>query len=122
MGPDALLTRDDDGVFHCGALTMRVLEHNFATVEHGPARPGYAQQSTKHSAVTLRTAGDSFVAKPAQPVRYAVVVAPSDAGTVSDFRRSRQEGEWGFQVKVGGIPLTVSFDPRAQTVSVNGAS
>jgi hypothetical protein len=119
FGPDTLLTRDDGGVFHCGALTMRVLEHNFATIEHGPARPGYAQQSTKHSAVTLRTAGEGFTARPGEKVWYAVVVGREGAATASKFSTHWSEGKLGLGVEIAGKQLSAVFDPGREEIQLS---
>lgn len=118
FGPNEELVAQGD-VFRCGALTARVLEHNFATVQCGPARPGYAQTSTTHSAVTLRTAGDSITARPGAPVRYAAVIAPDGAAEISDYRRLQASGVWGFSVQVGGRSHAALFNPGTQDAAVD---
>ncbi|NDK11431.1 MAG: hypothetical protein COZ06_04050 [Armatimonadetes bacterium CG_4_10_14_3_um_filter_66_18] len=118
FGPAAPLSCDGEGVYHCGALTMRVLGHNFATIEHGPARPGYAQQSTKHSAVTLRTAGEIFAAKPERAVWYAAVLAPEEGPSVSGFAATGDSAAPGFEVVVDGESLQVAFSPARESVEV----
>ena len=40
FGPHHSLTQDESGIFRCGAMTTRLLEHNFAAVDSGLARPG----------------------------------------------------------------------------------
>jgi len=118
FGPDQPLMRDEAGVFHCGAVTMRLLEHDFPAVTVGPARPGYAQKSTTHSAVILKTAGESFVARPGQPVRYAAVIAPQGATAVSQFARVESGGVWGFTAEMGRETFAVAFNPGDQAVRV----
>jgi hypothetical protein len=90
---------------------VRLLESSFATVTVEPARPGYAQSSTRHSAVILRTAGDSFTARPGEPVRYAASVAPSEAEPATQFSRLETAGVWGFSVELAGRPMAVAFNP-----------
>jgi hypothetical protein len=116
FGPRLPLERDDERTFRCGEVTLRLLEHDFATVSHGRARPGYAKRSTRHSAVTLRTAGDAFTARPGETVRYAAAIAPERSPSVSGFRRLEREGETGFDVQVGEQTFSVMFRPATATV------
>lgn len=118
FGPDLPLTRDDEGVFHCGALALRLLGHTFATVHSGRAQPGYARQSTSHSAVTLRTAGAQFAAKPGQPLWYAAAIAPEWAPEVSAFQRSHDQDKHGFSVEIAGRVLSVAFMPSKRSISI----
>jgi len=118
LGPDLPLTRDDGGVFHCGALTVRLLGHSFATVAHGPARPGYARQSTAHSAVTLRTAGAEFTAKPGERLWYAAAIAPAGAPEVGAFVPEQGQQGRGFSVEIGGKVVRVMFAPSKRSVRI----
>jgi hypothetical protein len=117
FGPNEGLAAEGDG-FRCGALNARLLEHNFATVQVGPARPGYAQTSTTHAAVTLRTAGDTVTARPGVPVRYATVIAPDGAAAVSDYRRIEGGGVWGFGLRIGSRPYAALYNPGAEPAAV----
>lgn len=119
FGPDLPLTMDETGAYHCGAVTMRLLESNFATVEAGPARPGYAQKSTAHSAVNLWTAGKSFDASPGAPLRYAAVIAPDGAPSPEEFRRIESPDLWGFQVRLSGKRFAVAFNPGDSEVALD---
>ncbi len=119
FGPDLPLTKDETGAYHCGAVTMRLLESNFATVETGPARPGYAQKSTAHSAVNLWTAGKSFDASPGAPLRYAAVIAPDGAPSPEEFRRIESPDLWGFQVRLSGKRFAVAFNPGDSDVALD---
>jgi hypothetical protein len=119
FGPSAPLTYDEAAVlFRCGAITCRLLEGNFATVEMMAARPGYAQKATNHSAVILRTPGDSYTARPGEPLRYAAVVAPEGTAEVGAFERLELDGAWGFSVAIGGEGLRVLFNPSDEAVTV----
>jgi hypothetical protein len=115
LGPEqrAKATADPD-VFACGDVRVRLLEQNFASVTVEPARPGYAQASTRHSTVILRTAGDSFAARPGEPVRYAVLIAPAEAGQLTGFARLASPGVWGFSAQLAGEPVAVAFNPTNQ--------
>ncbi|MBM3497078.1 MAG: hypothetical protein FJX74_00250 [Armatimonadetes bacterium] len=119
LGPDQRArATDDPNLFACGELRVRLLEHNFASVTVGPARPGYAQTSTRHSALALRTSGDAHTARPAEPLRYAVLIAPASAGEARSFARLDAPGLWGFSIELAGRPLAVVFNPadRAATL------
>ena len=122
LGPDQRARATNDAqAFACGDLRVRLLENSFATAVVEPARPGYAQTSTRHTAVLLRTAGDSFTARPGEPVRYAAFVAPSEAGPAAQFSRLDAPGLWGFSVELGGRPMAAAFNPtdRPQTLRLN---
>ena len=110
FGPHQSLTRDESGIFRCGAMTMRLLEHGFAAVDSGPARPGYARKSTPHSAVVLRTPADSYTAKPGEALGYAAVIAP-DGASVTDFKRVGSPSLWAFEVSLDGKMFVVAFNP-----------
>ncbi|MCE5218367.1 hypothetical protein LLH03_15190 [bacterium] len=118
FGPELALTAEGDG-FRCGDLTARVLEHNFATLETMPARPGYAQQRTANSMLYLRTAGDSYAAKPGEPLRYVAWIAPAGAPTVEDFSRLQVPGVWGFRARIAGRPLAAVYNPAGTPVTVS---
>ncbi len=119
FGPGLPLTRDEEtGTFRCGAIACRLLEHSFATVEAMPARPGYAQKSTAHSAIILRTPGESYAARPEEPMRYAVVVAPEGAGEVRDFERLEFDGVWGCSVLIDRDRLMALLNPTDEAVEV----
>ena len=118
FGPDQPLTQDDAGVFHCGPIAMQLLEHNFATVEFGPARPGYARKSTTHSAVILRTPGEEFTTKPGEPLHYAALIAPDGAPEVTGFKRLEVEGIRGFEASIAGNRFVVTFNPGDGTVEL----
>jgi hypothetical protein len=120
LGPEqkAQAVAEVPGVFVCGDLRVQLLEHGFGTVSVGPARPGYAQTSTAHSAVTLRTAGDRFVARPGEPLRYVVAVAPKETPPFGDYARLEAPGVWGFTGAFGGSPVAVAFNPGDAPVSV----
>ena len=111
FGPNLPLTKDDTGTYHCGAVTLRLLASSFAVEESGPARPGYAQKSTSHSAVNLWTAGKSFDARPRAPLYYAAVIGREDASPPTEFRRIESSDLWGFQVRLGGKRVAVAFNP-----------
>lgn len=119
FGPKLPLTRDDDGVFRCGAMAMRVLEHNFDRIDHGQARPGYAEIVKLGHAVTLRTAGDTYTAEPGQPLRFAAVAAPHNAQQVSQFKRISQSGAVGFSVHIADRTLAVALNPIDKAVSMS---
>jgi hypothetical protein len=120
FGPGLPLTRDEEtGTFRCGAIACRVLQHNLATVEATAARPGYAQKSTAHSAIILRTPGESYIARPGEPVRYVAVVGPAEAGETPEFGRFELDGVWGFSVLVGGHRLMALFNPADEAVGVS---
>ncbi|MGQ9730528.1 MAG: hypothetical protein ACUVX8_04570 [Candidatus Zipacnadales bacterium] len=110
---------EDPAVFACGNLRVRLLDHTFASVRVGPARPGYAQTSTRHSAVILRTAGDTFTARPGSPMRYAVWIAPAGAGDLQEFMRLESKGLWGFTLTLSGKPLAVLSNPDDEPRSVS---
>jgi len=115
LGPEQRAqATDDPAVFACGDLRVRLIEHNFATVTVQPARPGYAQTSTRHSAVILRTSGDGLTARPGEPVRYAAFVAPKEAADAVAYRRFDTPGLWGFSVQLAGRPLAVALNPSDQ--------
>ncbi len=117
FGPAQPLSRDTGaGIFRCGAIAMQLLEHNFASVEFGPARPGYAQTATPHSAVVLKTAGQRHTARPGSPVRYAAFIAPQDAPAVQEYARIERGGIWGFTARLGGKKTAVLFNPGPQAV------
>jgi len=125
LGPEQRAkATDDPRAFVCGDLGVRLLESDFSTVTVQPARPGYAQSSTRHSAVVLRTAGESFTARPGEPVRYAAVVAPTSAAAATDFHRLDAPGLWGFTVELGGRRFAVAFNPsdRPQTLRLDWPS
>jgi hypothetical protein len=112
LGPEQRAkATSDPNVFACGDLRVHLLERNFASVTVEPARPGYAQSSTRHSAVILRTAGESFAARPGEPVRYAAFIAPAEAEEVASFVRLESPGLWGFSAQLAGKPVAVAFNP-----------
>jgi len=119
FGPDLPLAKDDAGTYHCGALELRLLGSNFATVESGPARPGYAQKSTLHSAVNLWTAGKSLDARPGAPLWYAAAIAPEDVPPSAEFRRIDSSDLWGFQVRLGGKRIAAAFNPGSMEATVD---
>jgi hypothetical protein len=112
FGPDFPVSADDtSAAFRCGAIKARLLEHNFARVDVGPARPGYAQSSTRHSAVLLTTEKEPVTAVPGRPYRYAVFVAPGDGPEDLLFRRLEIPGVFGFMVKLASRNSVVIFNP-----------
>jgi hypothetical protein len=120
FGPDQPLIRDEGtGLFQCGYVAARVLDHNFANLTFGPARPGYAQNTTTHSAVILRTSGESYTAKPGQPLRYAALITHPGAREPEAFVRCDIGGLYGFRVvETNQQGLAVVFNPTDREVTV----
>ena len=111
FGPTLPLVHDQaQGLFRCGPVTLRLLEHTFAAVEAGPARPPYARSSTTHSAVLLTTPGDSFTARPGQPVRYVALVSPEGAAARAECTRFGAGDLFGFTANLGDEPFAVAFN------------
>jgi len=112
LGPDQRAKpTDDPQAFRCGDLRVRLLESNFAGVTVEGARPGYAQSSTRHTALLLRTAGETFTARPGEPLRYAAYIGPEGSASVTDFVRLEAPGVWGLTAQLAGQPFAVAFNP-----------
>ena len=118
FGPRMPLTRDKDGLFHCGDLKARVLEHNFDDVRRGNASANYVRKAAEAATVSLRTKGDTFDAKKGDMRFYAANIAPQDAPDASGFARIADGGKCGFSVEVDGVTYRVVFDPISRKISV----
>ncbi len=121
FGPNAPLTRDAEGMFHCGALRIELLGHTFDKVNHGRARPGYNRKSTRQSAVLLSVEGDAVTVMPDMRRWYAAAIAPETAPQITRFRRNEKNDHLGFTVMVGDARYGVTFDPHRGRVALLGA-
>ncbi len=108
MGPRWSIS-EEEGAFRCGSVVARVLESSFPLLEVGPARPGYAQQSTQHWAITLRTPAGPYTARPGEPVYYLAAIGPKDAPTATEAERIEASGVAGLAATVEGVRYAVLF-------------
>ncbi len=118
LGPGFPLERLGEGRYRCGELGVRLLEHNFSEVAHGPARPGYAEKETRHQAITLRTPGSRFVAEPNRPLHFAAVIAPEATGgcdgSVKDVSWTEAGPLWILRAEIAGRRYALAFNPSDQ--------
>ena len=128
LGPTRRPTLDQAaGLYRCGRLSVRLIDHNFADVTLGPARPGYAQNSTPHSALRLQTAGDSHTARPGEPARYLVTAFPEGTDEPTSVRRLDVPGLFGLTCTLPEGPVAIAFNPGDTAVEArvpwpNGAA
>jgi len=123
FGP-SLALGETDGEYACGDIRMRLMENRFASVGHGPARPGYAQSTCSASAVVLRTAGETHTARPGEPVSFIAAVWPDSQAPEMSCERLGADGLWGFRAQFGQAVYTVAFNPgdAAVTLALPGRS
>ncbi len=118
FGPKDPLKSTSSGVYVCGGLTCRVLDHNFSTVRINPARGVYVFDPGGDSALNFRTVGSAFEVAPGKPLTFAAAVGPSDAPAARNYARLAEGERRGLRVSLDGIDYTVTFDPSARTIEI----
>ncbi len=119
FGPKAPLRRISEGVYVCGGLTCRVLDHNFSNVAVNPARGVYVFDPRGDSALNFLTAGTAYDAAPGKPLFFAAAVGPSGAPPATKYARLVDGNRRGLRVSLNGIDYTVMFDVAAGTIQIH---
>jgi len=108
LGPRQAITVDGD-LYRCASLEARVLQHNFSEVSAAQARPGYAQKSTEHWAIYLRTPEGPYAARPGEPLQYCVSVAPKGSPVATDVALVSNATVRGLALTLEGARYAVLF-------------
>lgn len=118
FGPKEPLERVDKGVYQCGGLLCRVLDHNFDSMKVNPARGVYVFDPKGEMALNFRTRGSNYKAQPGRPLHYAAAVGPKDAPAAQGFRRLGGGGKVGLAVTIDGKAYEVTFDPDTKKIDL----
>lgn len=117
FGPRVTLEEVAPGDYLCGALTAKLLQHNYPEVEIARGAPAFKKKRTGHVTVNPTTTGNSYAARPGAPLWYAAAVGPRGFQPVGFERLASDKGH-GLRVTIDGHAYEVLFHPEGRTIAV----